>query len=166
MNSLRNLKERNEHVVAISVDPPFLSIPQGGFAAAVATLYSFDHPAKVSVRLEGAFQPPKPDPIPVLAPLPPSATTTLTQQASMPATATTPTPIPLISLESNPEEVTLTNTGQAEAVLTMRVDLRVTPGIYIFNLNPEVSAELRKQPAGGGSTIYGRTITIKVKAAE
>ena len=39
------------------VDPPMLSIPQDGSARAIATVYSFGRPSRVSVHLQERFDP-------------------------------------------------------------------------------------------------------------
>ena len=148
----------------VVVDPPFLSIPQGSSAMATATLHSFDRPSKVSVSFQGDFQPPKPTPIRVAAPLPPGTTAT----PLIPTTPhpLTPTPVPLISLESNPEEVTLPDTGQAEIVLTLRVAPGVAPGIYEVTVMPQVLEDSRAQGVGEGYGTGGATLMIKVKAPD
>ena len=131
---------------------------------ATATLHSFDRPSKVSVSFQGDFQPPKPTPIRVAAPLPPG--TTATPLISTTPHPLTPTPVPLISLESNPEEVTLPDTGQAEIVLTLRVAPGVALGIYEVTVMPQVLEDSRAQGVGEGYGTGGATLMIKVKAPD
>ena len=153
LDSFESLRRRNEHSVQVVVDPPFLSISQGGSAT-----------AKVSVSLQGDFQPPRPTPTRVPAPLPPGTTATPPIQTTPPQS--TPIPAPPISLESNPAEVTLPDTGQADIMLTLRVAPGVEPGIYKVTVMPQVLEDSRAQGVGEGYGTGGATLKVKVKGPE
>ena len=57
LESAESMAQKKEHAVLTVVEPPVLTIPQGGSAKAIASVYSFGRPSRVSLRLQDGLDP-------------------------------------------------------------------------------------------------------------